>query len=126
MEGSKKFLYSTSNFPASSYVTPHPCMIKRSHLRRLGRKRWKVRNQNARIAEVSQGTHLDDDFRGRTELRVGEKPERTSRCTALNEAQDVDPKLHVVRSGSSILVEQEGQEDSRIWLTAGPVSRVTC
>lgn len=50
----------------------------------------------------------------RTEFHVREKSERATLRSALDEAHTVNPKLHVLGRGPSVLVEKERHQNTGI------------
>ena len=50
-----------------------------------------------------------------TQLRVREEPKGAALRSALDEADAVDPELHVLGQRPRVGVEEEGEEDAGVW-----------
>ena len=55
-----------------------------------------------------------DGPRSRTQLHVGEEAQRAPAGAAFEEADDVDPELHVLRRRAHVRVQEESEEDARV------------
>lgn len=88
-------------------------MMNNIHFRRLGRNTCHETSQNA-VCTNDQSGREGTRKRVRTQFGVGEKPEGASWGATFDEAEDVDPKLHVIWPRARVLVEKEGKEDPGI------------
>ena len=76
---------------------------------------WKVKNQiTMRHMLVSYIERRKDLLEIRTKLHVCEKAKGAALSSALDEADDVDPKLHVANFRAGASIEEEEQQDTRV------------
>jgi hypothetical protein len=84
------------------------------HRKRSGLKRWKSSSQIAR-ALIQHCVRLRRRRRAHTELHIREEAERAAAGTALSEAYDINPELHVARCRASVFIHEERKQDACVW-----------